>query len=152
MNRIAPTSGFSMVELMVVLAITGILAALAMPSFTELIEGQRARSAATDLMVALTRTRSEAIKRNANVTLSPKSGDWANGWQAPDPTTGTIIEDHAAINGLAIGGPASVVYQSSGRVQGGTAPSFPISGDFTGSARCVAVDLSGRPKIEAGSC
>lgn len=152
MNRIAPVSGFTLVELVVVLAIAALLTVLAVPSFTELIEGQRARAAASDLMIALAKTRSEAIKRNVNVTLSPKSGDWANGWQVPDPTSGTVIEDHGAVSGLAISGPGSVVYQSSGRLQGGSSPSFSVSGDFADSTRCVSVDLSGRPNVKVGSC
>lgn len=152
MNRIAPVAGFTLVELVVVLAIVAILTVLGLPSFSELIEGQRAKVAASDLMIALAKTRSEAIKRNASVTLSPKSGSWANGWQVPDPTSGTIIEDHGAVNGLSISGPGSVVYQSSGRLQGGSSPSFSVSGDFSDSTRCVSVDLSGRPNVKVGSC
>lgn len=146
MNRTPPPSGFSLVELLAVLAILGIMLAVAMPSFTELIERERARSAATDLIIALSRTRSEAIKRNTNVALSPKSGNWANGWEVPDPATGTIIEDHGAVPAMVISGPATVVYQSSGRIQGGATPNFAISGNFAGSARCVTADLSGRPR------
>ena len=146
------TRGFSLIELMMVVALAAIMALVAMPSFQETIESQRIRGTATDLMIALTRARSEAIKRNVNITLSPKSGDWANGWQIPDPSTGTVIEDHAATAGLTVTGPGSVVYQSSGRVQGSSAPSFSISGDVSASTRCVAVDLSGRPSVKAGSC
>lgn len=144
--------GFTLVELMLVVAILAIVATVAMPSFTEVIESQRMKGAATDLMIVLTRARSEAIKRNTNVTLSPKAGDWANGWQLPDPTSGALIDDHGTIPGITISGPGSVVYQGSGRVQGSSAPSFAISGSVTSSVRCVAVDLSGRPSVKAGSC
>lgn len=146
-----PASGFTLVELMLAVAILGILASLAAPSFTDLIESQRAKSAATDIYVALARARSEAVKRNTSVTLSPKSANWANGWQIPDPVSGTIIEDHDAISNLTVTGPTSVIYQSSGRVSGTTAPSFVITGAASTSARCVAVDLSGRPSVKAGT-
>lgn len=149
-----PSKGFTLVELMVVVAVLAIISAIAMPSFTEVIESQRMKGAATDLMIVMTRARSEAIKRNVNVTVTPKSGDWAGGWQIADPAgSGAMIEDHGAIRGgITISGPGSVVYQGSGRVQGGSAPSFTISGSATSSVRCVAVDLSGRPSVKAGSC
>lgn len=145
-------AGFTLVELMLVLVIAGVLAAVAAPSFNVIIESQRARGAATDIYVALMRARGEAIKRNANMTLSPKSGSWANGWQMLDPATSAAIEDHNALRNLTVSGPSGVTYQSSGRVSGGTAPSFGISGSYSASSRCVAVDLSGRPNIKAGSC
>jgi type IV fimbrial biogenesis protein FimT len=149
--RARPVSGFSLIELMVVITIVAILAALAAPSFDSLIESQRAKSAATDIYVALTRARSEALKRNANVTVTPKGG-WAAGWQILDPATSAPIDDHDSIRNLAIAGPDAVTYQASGRLQGNTAPSFSITGNYPDSSRCVAVDLSGRPNLKRGSC
>jgi len=146
------TKGFTLVELMIVVVIVAILAAVALPSLGDFVENQRVKMAATDLMIVLTRARSEAIKRNTNVTVSPKSGNWANGWQMPDPTTGDLIDDHAAIPSIVITGPASVVYRASGRVQGNAAPSFNVSGTITAAERCVAVDLGGRPTVKATSC
>src|SRR5947207_8578310 len=66
-------AGFTAIELLVVVSIVGVLAAIAGPSFAPLIASQRASSAATDLYVALATARSEATKRNADVTLSQKS-------------------------------------------------------------------------------
>lgn len=148
----AAGAGFTLIELLIVVAVVGILSALAAPSFDTLIESQRAKSTATDLYIALTRARSEAVKRNTQMTLSPKTGGWANGWQMLDPTTSATIEDHNAIRKISVSGPDSVVYQSSGRVQGSTAPNFAITGSHDSSSRCVAVDLSGRPNIRSGSC
>lgn len=144
-------SGFTLVELLVVVAVVAILAAATLPSFQSLIEGQRVKSAATDIYIALTRARSEAIKRDANVTLAPKSGGWANGWQVLDPTTNAPVDDFGSLSGMTISGPGSVVFQSSGRVQGGST-SFSIVGVHTSFARCVSVDLSGRPNVKAGTC
>jgi type IV fimbrial biogenesis protein FimT len=148
--------GFTLVELMVVLVVVGVLATLAAPSFNRTIESERVKSAATDLYIALSRARSEAITRNTDVTLSPVSGNWALGWQIPDPaSTGTLIETHEALKGnLAIAPSAtgSVVYRSSGRVQGTANMNFSIAGTYATSARCVCLDLSGRPAIVAGAC
>ena len=43
-------------------------------SFSALFASQRAKTAASELFSSLLKTRSEAIKRNANVTVSPLTG------------------------------------------------------------------------------
>ena len=84
--------GFTVIELMVVVAILAVLAALATPSFTPLVERWRVRQAADGLQSALYYTRSEAIKRGGNVTirkepsgtngcaLGSNASDWECGW------------------------------------------------------------------------
>jgi len=61
--------GFTLLEVMVVVAIIAVLAALAGPSFTPLIERWRVRQAVEGLQSTLYYTRSEAIKRGGNVTI-----------------------------------------------------------------------------------
>lgn len=145
-----------MMELMIVVTIIGILASLAVPSFSELIKSQKIKSMATDLNASLTLARSEAIKRNRSVTLSPKTaGAWQYGWQIADPdNAGSYIEDHAAFAGLTATGPDDVTYRSSGRISG-TDPTlfkFNISAADTTAQRCVSIDLSGRPYVKAVAC
>jgi len=147
--------GFTLIELVTVVAIFGVLAAIAAPSFSFLIAGQRASSAATELYLAMTQARSEAVKRNANVTLSKKTGGWSNGWQIPDPSDATKnIAVHGALNDSTIVGPNSVVYLTSGRIQGNSAPAFDITTTSGSSTvhRCVSSDLSGRPLIKSSTC
>lgn len=83
--------GFTAIELMVVVAIVAVLAALAGPSFTPLIERWRVRDAAEGLTSTLYLARSEAIKRGGNVIIEkrPNSGNcttatgatqWGCGW------------------------------------------------------------------------
>lgn len=79
--RISVCCGFSMIELMVVLAVTAILLAIGVPSFHELIRNQRLNVAVNAFFGAINLTRSEAIHRGARVDLVPADGaDWANGW------------------------------------------------------------------------
>ena len=138
---------------MVVIAVIAVLTSLAAPSFSQFIKNQRIKSMASDLNASLTLARSEAVKRNKNVTMSPVSAYWHNGWQIADPDfAGTNIEIHEAFSGLTATGPDSVVYRSSGRLQGNAAPAFNISATGTSSQRCVTVDLSGRPYIKDGAC
>lgn len=144
--------GFTMLELMVVVAIIAILAALAAPSFNKLILDQRIKTMAADLNASLARARSEAVKRNTNVTLTP-TGTWQNGWTIADPNNaGTNIESHSGYTGLAATGPASVTYQSSGRIQGAAVPNINISAPAGSTFRCVAVDLSGHPYVKPAAC
>jgi type IV fimbrial biogenesis protein FimT len=62
-------AGFTLLELMVVLAIAGLLFAVAIPAMGDFIRNGRITGAANDVMAALHFTRSEAIKRRMPVTL-----------------------------------------------------------------------------------
>lgn len=144
-------AGFTLPELIITVAIVGILAALAAPSLSSLISDQRAKSTATDLYVALAKARSEAIGRNANVTLAPKTGGWQAGWTITDAAS-TTLEDHPAITNATIVGPTNVIYRASGRISGTSAPTFDIQVTGGTTHRCVTIDLSGRPNEKAASC
>lgn len=155
MRQFAPAriAGFTLLELLTAVGIVSILAALAAPGFSDLIASQRTRGASTDLYLALTKARSEAIKRNTNVTLSPKGGNWHDGWEILNPSDATSkLDDHNAIRGAVITGPSSVVYQSTGRVRGSTRPTFDFSYPGTSAVACVTVDLSGLPTQKSSSC
>lgn len=150
-SRCTRGKGFTLIELLMTVAIAAILVSLAAPSFVRLIADQRAKAAATDLVTALNVTRSEAIKHNLNVTLQPKSGDWANGWVIANPEGGADLLDANATGVPITGGPASVIYNGGGRLAGTTAPSFTI-GESGMPQRCLSVDLSGRPRTTASAC
>jgi type IV fimbrial biogenesis protein FimT len=62
-------AGFTLLELMVVLAIAGVLMAVAVPAMGDFIRNGRITGAANDVMAALHFARSEAIKRRLPVTL-----------------------------------------------------------------------------------
>jgi type IV fimbrial biogenesis protein FimT len=150
--RARAASGFTLVELVMAVVVTAILIALAAPAFAAFIANQRASTAASDLYMALTTARSEATKRATNVTLSPATGGWQNGWVIADPAvSGSNVLAHGALIGAAVTGPDTVVFQRSGRVQGSTSPSFTLTlatGSST-SKKCVLTDLSGRPYIKS---
>jgi type IV fimbrial biogenesis protein FimT len=63
-------SGFTLIELMVTLAVAAILLTLAIPSFTGMIDKNRLKSAAEALYADLQFARAEAIKRNKKIRVS----------------------------------------------------------------------------------
>lgn len=85
-------AGFTAIELMVVVSVVTILAALAAPSFTPLLESWRVRESAEQLRSTLYYARSEAIKRGGRVviqkipnktdgcTSASNTRDWDCGW------------------------------------------------------------------------
>ena len=58
-------SGFSLVEIMVVVAIAGVLLGLGIPAFRTMIDSNRTRAAAESVQTGLRQARAEAIQRNA---------------------------------------------------------------------------------------
>jgi len=148
-QSVAPARGFTLVELLTAIVVLVVLAMIAVPSFSELIASQRVQMAAMDLFTSLLRARSEAIKQNTNVTLSP-IGTWAGGWTVA--VGGATVDTHAAASNISISDPGVVTYRNSGRIAGATQARFSVSATQTTTTRCVKVNLSGEPVVSDGAC
>lgn len=79
----ANCEGFTLVELVVTLAVAAILAMIAVPSYNNMLESMRARRATESMVAAFYNAKSEAVKRNAFVrvvfTTSNSGATWCYG-------------------------------------------------------------------------
>lgn len=72
--------GFTLIELIITLAILTILTTVAVPGFRDYINNQKVKTVSLQLFNTINYARSEAIKRNSNVFVTSNNGNWANGW------------------------------------------------------------------------
>jgi type IV fimbrial biogenesis protein FimT len=155
MNRHATAPGFTLVELVIGIALFTTLLVIAVPSMMELIQNSRVRGSADGIAAGLQLARSEAIRRNAEVHFALVANDpaeivngspaWCSGpdgnhwavWvesRAEDGTvTRELIDSRAAQEG---GG--SGVRVSCAQVAGGTGRAGEIVFDSLGVAKQAA--------------
>jgi len=167
--------GLSLVELLVVSLISGLLVALAAPSFSAQVHAQRGSALASDLFASLQLTRIAAITRNDRVVMCKSAdgsacsaaGGWQQGWivfhdrnnnAALDPGE-TVIERQQGLSPgwwLAGNGPVSnyVSYGStgysklvSGAFQAGTFTMCPQGGGAR-DARQIVINSAGRVRVQ----
>lgn len=154
------SGGFTLIELVVTLAVAAVLITVGIPGFSTFMANQKTRSASQALFSDLLYARSEAIKRNESVTVT-RNGNWKDGWEILDAGANTIRE-HGGFENIALddgdgNSPvASVSFDRTGRLVGGGTPSFAfcVSGNASNvTQRLVTIDLSGRATINRdGEC
>jgi prepilin-type N-terminal cleavage/methylation domain-containing protein len=71
--------GFTLIEVMVIVMLVGILAAIAVPSFGSLLDSVKVNQTVTDLRTALQDTQRQAIRKNQTCTVQVPNANSDNG-------------------------------------------------------------------------
>lgn len=158
-----------MLELMVVVAILAILAALAAPNMVPVIERWRVRQAAEEMVATMAFARSEAVKRGGGVTvarstpgvaqcaLPTAATDWRCGWTVFD-SNNVALRVTGPTGGVSVTNApgASFGLTRWGDVAGGGTLTFVIASTRAGSTVRSAVCFSGggrvRTQVGASAC
>jgi len=106
------SSGFTLIEMIVTVSIVAILASIAAPSFSSMLERSRATAQANEMVSALLLARSEALKRRNNVTVCTSidqttcagngEQDFSNGWIVFVDCNKDRVVDTSAGNGITV--------------------------------------------------
>lgn len=171
------TSGFTLIELIITLAIAAILLTVAIPSFMTTIKNNRLINYTNDLVSDINLARSEAVKRGIRVVLcrsanpsaaaptcSGANNTWTTGWLifADADGTGTFTAGDTLIRiGLPINGATIITnatsdsnlqYNPDGANAAGGTSVFAICDDRgAGNGRQVQVNAMGRPQLVKGA-
>jgi type IV fimbrial biogenesis protein FimT len=145
--------GFTLIELMVVVAVMAIMASLAAPSFQQLLAAQRVRLTGYNIVGDMVLARSEAVKRGENVTLTPVASNWSQGWSVNVASNALELRGQGRVgNGVQFTtSPASVTFDRNGRTGVSAVVRFGLY-DGASSRRCISLDPSGRPKSANTEC
>ncbi|WP_428422001.1 GspH/FimT family pseudopilin [Methylibium sp.] len=87
------SAGFTLIELMVVISIVAISAALAAPSFTQMIANYRVRSGAESMLNGLNLARAEAVRRNSPVRFAIVVG--GSGWSVSQISPSEVVQSRS---------------------------------------------------------
>lgn len=142
--------GFTLIEFIIALAVLSVLLVFSMPMLTDLIVTGQVRSAAMDIYGSMAFARSEAIKRNTEVTVSPNGGDWKNGWTVAAADSAATLAAHDALPAKLDALPgAAITYTRDGRLVAGAdfVLNVNVSGTTNVAMRCVTVRASGQPNV-----
>ena len=139
--------GFSLIELIVVMVITGVLMAIAMPAFIGIIKNSRLATETNDLLADLALARSEAATRGRRVAICLSSNGTSCG-SGSSWGGGRIVFVDGSTAGVVDSGDTVIRYH-----QGGTSTNNVVitASGFTVSSSSTLNHLQYRPSGATGS-
>ena len=153
-------SGFTIIELMTVVAVAAILTVMALPYMRDILLNQRVRAGVTEAHLSLLLTRSEAIKRNANIVMQRTGAAWNQGWTVVVQADGTVLRTNNAMADVTFvcntdanpntveACPAQIIFNRTGRPTSKIEYRVYVPGNNKVFMRCVGITLSGQPHVE----
>jgi len=167
--------GFTLIEVLITVAIASILLSLAAPSFSTMVKNNRISASVSEFAGFLYLARSEAIKRGTNVTVCKSSngsscattGNWDQGWIIfEDPNDNGVVDTSEATtlirvhkklpSNLSLSGNARVsshiTYAPTGRLSTTVNGTVTLCDDRSGEdvGKGVVVISTGRFRISTG--
>lgn len=165
-DRRGRARGVTVIELMLVVVVLALLFTIAIPSFRNASLGARLSAGANNLLASVQLARSEAIKRNAAMTLCASSdgvtcaasGGWEQGWIVMDAAATVIQRQEPLPDGYRMaqsGGTVALNFQPIGI--GATAAVVTVCRDdpVGSQERVVTITASGATYVSstnAGTC
>ncbi|MCS4279498.1 GspH/FimT family pseudopilin [Stenotrophomonas rhizophila] len=165
------SNGFTLIELMVTIAVLAILITLGMPSFQGVLRSNRAATTTNELMASLALARSEALKntRGAGVCASSDgsacNGDsWGAGWMVWSDADGSgTFDAEEPVLRYSAGSPRmlgsednlTVAFDGRGRNRAATALDITLKPDECGDQplqRTLRLSAIGQVRVERESC
>ncbi|MEJ2425804.1 MAG: GspH/FimT family pseudopilin [Candidatus Thiodiazotropha sp.] len=138
------TKGFTVVELMIALAILAIVVAIAIPGFRDFVERNAVTTTSNELLNGLLFARGEAIRTEINTTFTPLAHGWQVTQVTDDDDDVTIKDQSATRANVAIAG-NSVTYNARGRSTD-TENTGTVTIQYDGEVKgYVCISLTGRP-------
>lgn len=165
-----PSKGFTLVELMVTVAVVAILSAIAYPSFQGTIRSNRVAAGHNELLGLVNLARSEAVRNNlgggvcGSTSGNDCDGNWSGGMMAFADTNRsgtfnlgeTVLRFNKVSSGLVIQGPAAeIAFDSRGRRRAGADQSVVMRPETCGSQpllRTLTINASGQISSAKGAC
>ena len=146
------SSGFTLVELMVTLAVLVILAAIAAPNFARMIAENRTTSAANEFLGMLQTARSEAVRLNRPVRLEPSGTGWHSGVEIFVPNDNTPIRRMPPmaqeLTFSAAAPAAPFIFRPAGDADESV---FPLT-HTSGPTRWICVEMTGSARVAREGC